>query len=176
MSAVKYILKVLGTHIVAVIVMALMMMTLLLIFRENRWYQIVISFALAAFYWAFMCFALEKDAVYDAKKDKFDVKKILVAAAVLNIPNIAFIALDLFETGGVQLGDIFKLLFRYWNAGYLNFLIITKDSIWMRVAVVVLYFPGLAFAYYRGMLIKKKTDRTIESMKQEASLHGTKSK
>lgn len=169
MSAFKYVLKVLGTHIVAVIVMAIMMLSLLLILKDNVWYQLAVSFVLVAFYWVIMCFSLERDALYDAKRGEFDIKKMIIAAAVLNVPNVLFVVLELFGVGGVGAQDFFKLLFRYWNAGYINFFILSKDSLWVRALVALLYFPGLIFAYYRGMLIKKKEDRTIENMKQEAS-------
>lgn len=168
MSAFRYVLKVLGTHIVAVIVMAIMMLSLLLLLQDNMWYQVAVSFVLAIFYWVIMCFSLERDAVYDAKKGLFDIKKMVIAAAVLNVPNVLFIVLELLGVGGIGIQDFFKLLFRYWNAGYINFFILTKDSLWIRLIISLLYFPGLMLAYYRGMLIKKKEDRMIESMKNEA--------
>ena len=58
-------------------------------------------------------------------------------------------------------------MFRYWNAGYLNFIILFKDTLWIRIVISLLYFVGITLCYYRGMLIKKKTDAAIESMKEE---------
>ena len=167
MSTGKYILKTLGTHIVAVAVMTFMMIALILIFQDNMWYQVAVSFVLLSFYWIFMGFSLEKYALYDAKNNKFAPYKAIISAAIINIPNIIFIVLDVVVGGTPDFGDIFKLMFRYWNAGYLNFIILFKDTLWIRIVISLLYFAGLTLCYYRGMLIKKKTDAAIESMKEE---------
>ena len=168
MSTGKYILKVLATHLIAAAIMIFMMITLILIFQEQMWYQVLISFALAAFYWFFMGYSLEKYALFDAKNGKFNFMKVIIPAIIINIPNILFLALDLFEGTFPETSDIYKLFFRYWNAGYLNFIILLKDSLWIRILVMILYFPGLCIAYYRGMYLKKKTEATINSMKEEA--------
>ena len=156
MSTGKYILKTLGTHIVAVAVMTFMMIALILIFQDNMWYQVAVSFVLLSFYWILMGFSLEKYALYDAKNNKFAPYKAIISAAIINIPNIIFIVLDVVVGGTPDFGDIFKLMFRYWNAGYLNFIILFKDTLWIRIVISLLYFAGLTLCYYRGMLIKKK--------------------
>lgn len=75
MSASKYTWKIYSTHLVAISILVIMMISLLLIFVDNMWYQVAISFVMLAFYWIFMAMSLEKSAFSDARADTFHIKK-----------------------------------------------------------------------------------------------------
>lgn len=167
MSTGKYILKIFGTHILAATIMVLMMTTMIIIFPNQMWYQVAISFVLASFYWIFMGFSLEKYSLTDVKNKSFNVVKVIIAGLVFIIPDVLFIILDFAVVLEPEAADFFKLLFRYWNAGYLNFIILLKDALWIRLVVTLLYIPGFCIAYYRGPYIVKKTEKTINTMKEE---------
>lgn len=162
MSTSKYILKMFASHIIAVAILVFMMISLLLIFMDNMVYQSIISVVMAAFYWIFIAMSLEKYTLTDARYNEFSYKKILIATLVFIIPSIILIILDI-VLGTSENGGIYNMFFRYWNAGYLNFIILSKDNIFVKIAIVLSYFVGFALIYTRGMFIKKKMDAAIKS-------------
>lgn len=61
--------------------------------------------------------------------------------------------------------DLYKLMFRYFNAGYLNFIILLKDSLIFRIVVTLSYYPALCIIYSRGKFLKNKIDASIKENK-----------
>lgn len=163
---IKFILKVFGTQIFATIV--LILTSPLVLISENGTYQTVISFLMMFFYWVFICFMLEKTAVYDIKENKFSMVKPLVGAFVANLPNIAIIITDILYTNVAGERDQFALLaFRWANAGYMNFLINNNDSIWLMAMVVVANVAVICFAYYRAKIMDKKQKTFMANLTKE---------
>lgn len=163
---IKFILKVFGTQIFATIVLVLT--SPLVLISENGTYQTVISFLMMFFYWVFICLMLEKTAMSDVKNSTFSMVKPIVGAFVANLPNIVMIVTDILYTNVAGERDQLALLiFRWANAGYMNFLINYKDSLWLMVAVVIANMLIICFAYYRAKLADNKHKAFMSNLTKE---------
>ncbi len=170
MSIIKYILKVFGAHILAIMLMFFLMIGLTLILADEMWYQWLITGIFLVFYWSFMGISVQKYALADVKNKKFTMLKPILAAVILNIPSIAiFIAKPLMSTTPEE-EHFFDLIYKIWNIGYLNLFSLTNNNIFAVLLPMIALFPGLCFCYYRGILIKKKTDDIIAHSKDEAEV------
>lgn len=170
MSTVKYILKVFGTHILAIMLMFFLMIGLTLILADEIWYQWLITAIFLAFYWSFMGISVQKYATEDVKNKKFTMLKPILAAAVLSIPSIVIIIVKPILSATPEEEHFFDLLYKLWNIGYLNLFSLTNNSIFAVLLPIIALFPGLCFCYYRGILIKKRTDEIIAQSKDEAGV------
>ncbi len=171
MSVIKYISKTLVTHILAIVVMIFVASTLLMFFQDQMWYQYIISLFFFGLYWYFMYFSTEKIAISDIKCGKYTYLKPVLSAAMINIVNILLIVLDI-TLGAPEGNDYFKLLFRYWNPGTINFLIILKDKLWLCIVIMLSYFPMSILTYYSGKLIEKREARKINEVRVSSADDG----
>ncbi len=163
---IKFILKAFGTQIFATIV--LILTSPLVLISENGIYQTVVSFLMMLFYWVFICLMLEKTAVADIKDNTFTMVKPVVGAFVANIPNIIIIITDVLYTRvSGERDQLALLIFRWANAGYMNFLINYKDPIWLMAMIVVANVVVMCFAYYRARLMDNKQKVFMSNLTKE---------
>lgn len=163
---IKFILKVFGTQVFATIV--LILTSPLVLISENGTYQTAVSLLMMLFYWAFICFMLEKTAVSDIKDNKFNMVKPIVGAFVANIPNIVMIITDALYTNiSGERDQLVLLVFRWANAGYMNFLINYKDPLWLMAMIVVANVIVICFAYYRAKIMDNKQKTFMSNLTKE---------
>ncbi len=166
---IKFILKVLGAQIVSIIV--LMLTTpLTLLAKDSAAFQYCVSVVMTVFYWAIMCFMLEKSAEYDIKNNDFTMLKPLVAGLVLNLVNIiCVIACVVFSafTNGEYSDQLAILIFRMVNAGYINFMIMLDNPVWLMLVIIAANFATVCFAYYRVKVRHDKHQQFMSNLTKE---------
>lgn len=163
---IKFILKVFGTQLFATIVLVLTSPVVLI--SENGTYQTIISFLMMIFYWVFICLTLEKTAVSDVKDNTFSMVKPIVGAFVANLPNIIMIVTDaLYTNVAGERDQLVLLIFRWANAGYMNFLINFKDPLWLMITIVFANLLITCFAYYRARIMDNKQKAFMTNLTKE---------
>ena len=166
MSIVKYILKVFGTQILSAFV--LMLMSPLLLISESTSFQTIIGVVMMGFYWVFVCLMLEKSATMDVKNGTYSMIKPLIAGIVTITPSLILMLLDIVLTNATgQRDQLALLLFRAFNSGYMNFLIMYQDAIWLMCVVMVANVGIVCFSYYRARMIDDKHKRFMDNLNEE---------
>ena len=166
MSIVKYILKVFGTQILSAFV--LMLMSPLLLISDSTSFQTIVGVLMMGFYWVFVCLMLEKSATMDIKDGTYSMLKPLIAGIVAMIPSLILMLLDIVLTNATgQRDQLALLLFRSINSGYMNFLIIYQDAIWLMCVVMIANVGIICFSYYRARLIDEKHKKFMTNLNEE---------
>lgn len=163
---IKYILKVIGTQILAGIV--LMLMAPLLLVSEATSFQSIVGVFMMGFYWVFMCLMLEKSGTSDVKDGTFSMLKPLIAGIVAAIPGLVLMLIDIVLTNATgQRDQLALLLFRAFNSGYMNFLIMYKDPIWLMSLVLIANVGIVCFSYYRAKMLDVKRKKFMANLSEE---------
>lgn len=172
MSIGRFIWKLYKGHILISMMLDTFMLALILIFPNQTWYQVLISWGILGVYWYFIYCTFDKEALADAKNGQFSYKKPIIAALVFNIPNYILFAGAILEPMIFTDSNMFRPIFSYWNSGYLNFMIMLEEPIWLMAVIILISFPVICFLYSRGMAVKRKTDALVEETEQNrGNLH-----
>lgn len=172
MGAIKFALKILGTHAIMSIVQIALMPALFGIWQDKELYQWLIGLIYIGVFWVIVYADISYASHNDVKRDRYHPSKGFISGLVASIPSVILFLLAMVFNS--QDPNYFEIALRVWLVPYIK-IFTTFDSSMPTVAIIpILLFPILCgLSYLDGPRRRRKV---LDAIEKSESMRAEKSK